>query len=288
MKRVYKMLRVLGCAGLVGLSGCNSSDSNSTEVAAEPQETQNMKVVTRFYVDVLGKDNTGLITELFAADFVQHDSGESGGPDGQVMLVQDLKARIPGLIATIKHIGSDGEYVLVHWHASATPLNESSGQAAADLYRVSKGKIAEHWGKFQMAPPTTASGNSMFSDLYDYKGVMPAVTENQEAKNKDMVVAAYKGLFNDHDLTLLDKYWDPKYLQHNPWVPNGTDGLRQLIGGMPTGGPKLEFAQTIADGDLVYTMALNSMPGASGPTTSLLTDIFRVVDSKIVEHWDIQ
>lgn len=144
-------------------------------------------------------------------------------------------------------------------------------------------------GKVQMVPPATPSGNSMFSDLYDYKGLTPTVTEAQEARNKDLVVTAYLGLFNDHDLTLLDKYWDPKYLQHNPWVPNGIEGLRELIGGMPTGGPKLAFAQTIADGDLVYTMALNSMPGPAGiMTTSLLTDIFRVVDGRIVEHWDIQ
>jgi predicted SnoaL-like aldol condensation-catalyzing enzyme len=248
-------------------------------------------MVKRVYTEVIGQNNTGLVSELFAADYIQHDSTVPNGPAGQITLIQNLKTQIPGMVATIKHISAEGDYVLVHWHASATPSNEASGQAVADLYRVSNGKIVEHWDTFQDVPAMTASGNSMFSDLYVYQQPKQDVTEAQEGANKQMVVSAYKGLFNDQNLALLDQYWDPNYLQHNPWVPNGTDGLRQLIQSMPAGGAQLDFFQTIADDDLVYTISLNTMPGSNpgDPTvTHMLTDIFRVVNNDIVEHWDVQ
>jgi predicted SnoaL-like aldol condensation-catalyzing enzyme len=194
------------------------------------------------------------------------------------------------VVATIKHINADGDYVVVHWQASATPADERTGQAVSDLYRVSNGQIAEHWGTFQDVPPTTASGNSMFSDLYQYPGQKPTLTEDQEEANRQMVVTAYLGLFNNHDVTLIDQYWDPNYLQHNPMVPNGTAGLRMFVQSQPDGGggPKLSFFETLAEDDLVYTFGLMSVQGDAGTTMLFLTDIFRVASNKIVEHWDIQ
>ncbi len=152
-----------------------------------------------------------------------------------------------------------------------------------DFFRVQGGKIVEHWDGSQDAPATTASGNSVFSDLYKYRQGAPVLTEAQEEANKQMVVTAYSGLFNDRNLALLDQYWDPDYVQHNPGVDNGTQGLRQLIGSMPSGGGGLSisFFESVSDQGLVWTFS--QMQGSG-----VLTDIFRVVDGKIVEHWDVQ
>ena len=266
---------------VAGCSGSSDSNAPSTASQNEALESQNKELVRRFYTEVIGQNKTDLASELFAADYIQHDSSVPSGPAGQITLVENLKTKIPGLVATIKHIGADGDYVAVHWHASATPDDEATGQAAIDLYRVSDGKIAEHWDAFQDVPATTASGNSMFSDLYVYEQPKQDVTEAQEEANEKMAVNAYKGLFGDRNVALLDQYWNPIYLQHNPQVPNGVEGLRGLIGSLPPGGIKLEFIQTLADDDLVYTFS----PGSS--TDHVAADIFRVVDDKIVEHWDV-
>lgn len=272
---------VASCMAVVMfVAGCSgSSDSNAPSAASQNEalESQNKELVRRVYTEVIGQNKSDLVSELFAADYIQHDSTVPSGPAGQITLVENLKTKFPGLVATIKHIGADGDYVAVHWHASATPDNEATGQAAIDLYRVSDGKIAEHWDAFQDVPATTASGNSMFSDQYVYKQPKQDVTEVQEEANEKMAVNAYKGLFDDRNVGLLDQYWDPGYLQHNPQLPNGVEGLPGFIESLPPGVPKLDFIQTLADDDLVYTISTNSV----------LTDIFRVVDNKIVEHWDV-
>ena len=45
----------------------------------------------------------------------------------------------------------------------------------------------------------------------------------------------------------------------------------------PTGGGGTRFGNTLADGDLVWVFS----------SDYTVADIFRVVDGKIIEHWDI-
>ena len=162
---------------LTSLAACGSSSENlSTGTDAAPgarrrgglgraQEAQNKELVRRFYTEVIGQNKTSVVAELFASDYIQHDSSVANGPDGQIQLVQDLRTKTPGLVATIKHIAADGDYVVVHRHASATPADERTGQAVSDLYRVNNGKIVKHRDMFKDVPAMTPSGNSMFSDL---------------------------------------------------------------------------------------------------------------------------
>ena len=52
----------------------------------------------------------------------------------------------------------DGDLVAVHAHY------KTLGMAAVDIFRLNdKGKIVEHWDVMQQVPPTTASGNDMFT-----------------------------------------------------------------------------------------------------------------------------
>lgn len=246
--------------------------------ATEATEAQNKALVLRLYTDGFDKNRTDVLKQLLAPDYVQHDKSARGGPDGQAEEFQQLKAKFPGAVATVKHIAADGDLVAVHWQASATPRNEATGEARADLYRVADGRLAEHWGIGQTVPATTASGNSLFSDVYQPPKAAPALTERQEESNRVFAVEAYRRL-SDGDAKVLDERWDPRYYQHNPAVGNGTAALKQVFGQgtQPTGGATTEFAQTLADGDLVWIFSLDHT----------VADIFRVADGKIIEHWDV-
>lgn len=101
--------------------------------------------------------------------------------------------------------------------------------------------------------------------------------------NKDIVTAGMKGLFITRDVSVIDKYWSPHYIQHNPAVPNGSDVLKGWVGNL---GPdfKYEPGMVVAEGDLVM---MHGRYSGMGPKAMIGVDIFRLANGKIVEHWDI-
>lgn len=94
--------------------------------------------------------------------------------------------------------------------------------------------------------------------------------------NKEIVVAGMKGLFITRDATVIDQYWSPDYVQHNPTMPNGTEVLKGWIGSI---GPEFKYepGMVIADGDLV--MAHGRYSGM-GPKPMIAVDIFRLARRK--------
>jgi predicted SnoaL-like aldol condensation-catalyzing enzyme len=101
--------------------------------------------------------------------------------------------------------------------------------------------------------------------------------------NKEIVVAGMKGLFIARDASVIDKYWSPNYIQHNPRVPNGSAVLKGFVSSF---GPdfKYEPGILVAEGDLDM---MHGRYTGIGPKIMIGVDIFRVVNWKIVEHWNV-
>ncbi|MDC2946879.1 ester cyclase [Streptomyces heilongjiangensis] len=284
---------VTACSSTSGTAPATPSTTSAAAGSSSAVEERNKALVLRLYSEAFNKNKTDVVKELVGTDYVQHDKSVPGGADGQVKQFKDLKVKIPGAVATVKHVATDRDLVAVHWHASATPTDEATGEAKIDLYRVRNGKLVEHWGITQTVPAKTASGNSLFSDVHRYPKGAPTLSEEQEEKNRKFAVTAYRSL-SDGDATVIDRSWDPRYYQHNPMVANGTGPLKQFLrqgtqgdpspgsasdGSTtpPTGGGGTRFGNTLADGDLVWVFS----------SDYVVADIFRVVDGKIIEHWDV-
>ncbi len=101
--------------------------------------------------------------------------------------------------------------------------------------------------------------------------------------NKELVVAAMTGLFVKRDLSVLDKYWHPGYIQHNPSGPNGTDFFRKVIPSLKADF-RYEYSLVIEDGEFVM---IHGRYVGWGDKTMIGVDIFKVVDGRFVEHWDV-
>src|SRR5712671_3524669 len=101
--------------------------------------------------------------------------------------------------------------------------------------------------------------------------------------NKNLVKTAMTELFVNRDLTTLDRYWDPGYIQHNPRMPNGVDFFKKIV---PSLGPgfKYEPGLVIEDGDFVM---IHGRYVGWGEKTMIGADIFKVKNGKFIEHWDV-
>lgn len=257
-------------------------------------EKYNKSIVLNAYDDVFAKGGTDRINKYFAQGFIQHDAAVGAGLQGLVDEVLASLSASPRLVTTIKHTIADGHYVFVHSQVSATPQDEFTGFARADLYRLDRSKIVEHWGFQQAVPAASKTGNSMFSDLYQYAGPMAAASNAQEDANKQLVSKAIPTLFASHNLALLDQFWLASgYQQHNPNMDAGLQGVKNLAGG--TGAIMYQPRFVVAEGDLVFMFA-QDLFGAPVPAPldmnndfngSQVGDLVRVVNGVTVEHWDV-
>ena len=101
--------------------------------------------------------------------------------------------------------------------------------------------------------------------------------------NKQIALRVLTGAFIDRDPSVVEKYFAKDYIQHNPAIPNGSAAIPALIASLSS-----EFSyepgMAVADGDLVMVHG-RYVGWAAKPMIAV--DIFRVVDGKVTEHWDV-
>lgn len=110
-----------------------------------------------------------------------------------------------------------------------------------------------------------------------------------EAKRsaREIVLAFYEAALNEKDLEKVKEFLGDTYIQHNPWVADGPDGLFRFVEFRRQRFPhsRNEVKRVIAEGDLVVLHVHSVVvPGTPGRA---IVDIFRVEDDKVVEHWDV-
>jgi predicted SnoaL-like aldol condensation-catalyzing enzyme len=107
------------------------------------------------------------------------------------------------------------------------------------------------------------------------------------ASNKQLVLDFYETAFNRKDIDAVAAFVGPDYVQHNPAIGDGLPGLLERLGQLADASPELQVRVTrlIAEGD--HVAAQVHAVRAPGQRGVAIMDIFRVVDGKLVEHWDV-
>jgi predicted SnoaL-like aldol condensation-catalyzing enzyme len=104
--------------------------------------------------------------------------------------------------------------------------------------------------------------------------------------NKKTVQEFYNFLINKKDFKSASKYIGNRYIQHNPLVAEGPEGLKALVDFLKSDYPdaRSEIKRIFAEGDYVIIHVHSvRIPNTRGRA---IFDLFRLEDGKIVEHWD--
>jgi len=118
-------------------------------------------------------------------------------------------------------------------------------------------------------------------------------------RNKQIVEEFVTALFTDGDLTAVDRYLDPDFINHDPplpGAPDGPEGMRQAAELFRHAFPdwRSDIQRMIAEDDLVaeHFVAHGTHRGSvmgetpTGHDVALRgVNIFRIADGKIVERW---
>ena len=104
--------------------------------------------------------------------------------------------------------------------------------------------------------------------------------------NKKVVQEFYHLLINKKDFEAASKYIGNRYVQHNPLVAEGPEGLKAFVEFLKSNYPnaKSEIKRIFAEGDYVMIHVHSvRIPDTRGRA---IFDLFKLENGKIVEHWD--
>ncbi|MGW1711875.1 nuclear transport factor 2 family protein [Streptomyces sp. NPDC002156] len=230
------------------------------------------------------RGDTEVVDRYVLPDYIQHNPTLPNGTEAFKNLGVAIHQQFPDAKVNVKRVISEGDLVIVHSHVQVTP--QDRGSAQFDIYRFRGGKIAEHWDTIQDVPATTANGNDMFS-MISRPSTQQLGPRWLTAYNKKLVTAFFDRLMVRKDLSAIDTYDSPDYIQHNPITPDGPAGLKATLGAYFEQFPQSTVVpkRIVAEGDLVAVHSnFISAPGERGQA---VVDLFRVQNGKIVEHWDV-
>ena len=120
--------------------------------------SESKDLARRFYEEVFNAGDLDAVDELLTPDFVDHEEGPPGTPEG----IEGVKAFVamyreafPDLHATVEDMVEEGDKIAVRATFTGTHDGDFMGIPASgrkisiqamDLVRVVDGRAAEHWG----------------------------------------------------------------------------------------------------------------------------------------------
>jgi predicted SnoaL-like aldol condensation-catalyzing enzyme len=124
---------------------------------------QNKEIVEEAFDAVFNRRDESAFERYWSADYVQHSAHIPPGREG----LKGLVAQLPkALKYEIGHICAEGDFVIVH--GRFTNIGQPKAWIAADIIRMSNGKLVEHWDVIEneVRKDESSSGAPMFGDTF--------------------------------------------------------------------------------------------------------------------------
>jgi predicted SnoaL-like aldol condensation-catalyzing enzyme len=120
----------------------------------------NKKTVVAFYDAAINDKDFATASAYLGDKYIQHNPLAADGPEGLQAFLAFAKDNLGGFKVEFKRVLADGDFVIVHAHATNGP--DDRGNAVMDIFRLENGKVVEHWDVMQPIPETAQNSNTMF------------------------------------------------------------------------------------------------------------------------------
>ena len=255
----------------LGVSNCATSAKNKSKTKVDMSNKE--KVVA-----LLNSFNTGdsaPVAYINPEKYVQHNLAVGDGLAGFGQVMQHAPPQ--GFKANVVRAFEDGNYVFTH-----TEYDFFGPKIGFDIFRFEDGLIVEHWDNLIEVQKPNPSGRTQTDGATTIED-----TDKTEA-NKAVVRNFVNDILINGTMDKLTTYVNPeKYLQHNPAVADGLDGLGAALQYFAENGLVMEYEKMhmiLGEGNFVLTVSEGKF--GKGDHTSFY-DLFRLENGQIVEHWDV-
>ncbi|GAB2632797.1 nuclear transport factor 2 family protein [Nocardia goodfellowii] len=111
-----------------------------------------------------------------------------------------------------------------------------------------------------------------------------APVETAAQRNKNLVLHGLAE-FAAGNIEILRELLDENFIEHSPGNPSGRDAFIEFTANAPVARARLDIKRVIADDQYAVVHYLMTAPGDARGTAVI--DVWRLVDGRIVEHWDV-
>ncbi len=225
-------------------------------------------------------DAVEAITKYSGDRYTQHSTPVKDGRSGFIEFFEDFSARNPIRDIEIVRSFEDGQFVFLH--VVQTLNNGEFRYVTADIFDTDDdAKLIEHWDMIAEMVDDTMSGHSQIDGPTE-----PTDLDKTEA-NKALVRGFLNDVLKNGEADQLADYISTEtYIQHNPNIADGLDGLGAYLAGLAEQGQSMVYTEihnVIGCGNFVAAMSKMNLAG----TDMAVIDLFRVAAGRIVEHWDV-
>ena len=233
------------------------------------------------YLEAIRDGNYEEAIEKYAGDrYTQHSTPVKDGKEGFIEFFADFVERNPDRQIEIIRGFEDGQYVFLH---VVQDLNDGEYRyVTADMFDTDdQGKLIEHWDIIQEWTDDTVSGHSQVD------GPTEPTDLDKTDENKEIVRGFISDvLVNGRFDKLTDYVSSQTYIQHNPSIGDGLEGLGEFVESLDDQGASMAYEKIhklVGSGNFVAALSKMHFVG----TDMAVIDLFRVEDGLIVEHWDV-
>lgn len=290
MKTMQTLFKALMLAGIITSSvqaeSMSNIDSKSTggnmeqKTVSVEQLAANKKLVLSSYDNNFNQKNSAQVAKFINPDqYIQHAINGKDGVQGLIKYIEYMKAEMPSFTGKNIRMIADGDLVVSQ---TEELVKNKPVDISMDLYRIKDGKIVEHWDAVQKYTDQKPLNKN---------GIVAGAQPNQKSllaseRVKEVAHEYFTRTWGKLDVSAIDQYVAPNFIQHNPQVADGREALKTLVSELNSSKTKIkvEIARILVEKDFAVVHAKWTDDSGS----YALFDILRLNDQyQIVEHWDV-